>query len=194
MCAELQVSLGGRAGRTWTVPNHGLQPSSARRALQGRGVWGSWPGFPSGAVSSLLSLGLGPPHPLPFPLTPCKHSGAFSNRIWKLRETKPRCGWRDQSMGPHPEQHSPAPTPRPGLHLPGRQHWLDARGCSVSCLWAWVPGVRAGSGGSPEGSAVKTQRGKGDAGAFQKRQDSRPCQPAYCCSLPPQGSTCHPAQ
>lgn len=39
-----------------------------------------------------------------------------------------------------------------------KQHWPGAPGCPGSHLWAQVSGVRAGSGGSPEGSVEKTQR------------------------------------
>lgn len=46
------------------------------------------------------------------------------------------------------------------LYLHGRsRHWSGAPGCPGSHLWAQVPGVRAGSGGSPEGSADQTQEG-----------------------------------
>lgn len=44
MCPESQFSLGaGRGGRTWPRATRGLQPSSARRASEGRRVWGSRP-------------------------------------------------------------------------------------------------------------------------------------------------------
>lgn len=138
----------GQGGHGMDSVTHGLRhwagagPGSVRGALEGRRVWGSWPGFPAGTGGSLLSPWPGPPRPLScFPSSVQPERGFLKHSLETQRkETKAWVVGPEQSP---PTQDGTLPALHPTPTQPSLTWKKAALARCTGMLWELPVGMGA---------------------------------------------------